>query len=409
MALNHLALSEINCSHLQRLIDGKASETRDIEYKRDTYGSTDKDHGEFLADISSFANASGGDIIIGMDAKSGVPIAFRALNTSEVDSETLRLESIARSGLQPRIFGLEVRPIPIENGAVIVVRIPRSYNQPHRIVRQGSGQHRFYARSSAGKYEPNVDELRQLFTSAPQIAERIRDFRLDRIAKIAADDSQVKLLDERILTLHVIPFSAFDTRLSLPLDLQYRLYSRFPPIGANQTNNFRINVDGLLTLSNAERQAQKQRAYVQLYHNGIVEAVASSFARGEGTTENPFSLTSIKTEVCIVQSSHQFVTNLKALGCSPPFAILVSLLGMKNVPYSFTPIGDQGYVALYDQEAGILDRDQFHFSEVIVNTVYADAQDHAKMLRPLFNQIANAAGRASTVSFDGSGQFRYRV
>src|SRR5262252_8760192 len=37
----------------------------------------------------------------------------------------------------------------------------------------------FYARSSAGKYEPNVDELRLLFGRAPQLSDRIRDFRFD--------------------------------------------------------------------------------------------------------------------------------------------------------------------------------------------------------------------------------------
>jgi hypothetical protein len=82
---------------------------------------------------------------------------------------------------------------------------------------------------------------------------------------------------------------------------------------------------------------------------------------------------------------------------------------MRNVPYEFIPIGDRGYVAPYDHEGGILDRDQFHFSEMIINNVPPDAQDHARALRPLLDQIANAAGRASTVSFDESDRFRYRL
>jgi predicted HTH transcriptional regulator len=157
MALLHIVLDQINQPQLQRLIDGRAVETRDIEYKRETYGDRDKDHGEFLPDISSFANTSGGDIIIGMIANSGVPTDFNPLKMDTADSEILRLEQIARSGLQPRIFGLDFRAVQVTEGAVIVIRIPRSYNSPHRIIRNGSGQHRFFARSSAGKYEPNVD------------------------------------------------------------------------------------------------------------------------------------------------------------------------------------------------------------------------------------------------------------
>src|SRR5215472_1906984 len=178
MTLQHLALDQIDETQLQRLIDGRASERRDIEYKRAIYGNADKDYGEYLADISSFANTIGGDIIIGMNAKAGIPTSFEPLEI-DPDAEILRLENVARSGLQPRIYGFAIREIlSATGGFVLVVRIPRSYNQPHRIVRQGAGHHRFYARSSAGKYEPNVDELRLLFGRAPQLSDRIRNFRI---------------------------------------------------------------------------------------------------------------------------------------------------------------------------------------------------------------------------------------
>jgi hypothetical protein len=406
MALLHIPLDQIDEAQLQRLIDGRAPETRDIEYKRDTYGSADKDHGEFLADISSFANAAGGDIVIGMNAKAGVPTGFAPLQI-DLDAEINRLGSIARSGLQPRIFGLDMRSVQIGSvGSVIVIRVPRSYNPPHRIVRQGSGQHRFYARSSAGKYEPNVDELRQLFTRAPQLAERIRDFRFDRIAKIAASDGPVQLQERDALVLHVVPLCAFDKPLALPLDPRHALYNKFPPLGSSHPQHFRINLDGMLTLSTARPNASAQRAYVQLFHSGIVEA-ASSILLGDGSSAEPRRATSLQTEIYIVGWSHTFLKSLTELGCVPPFAILVSLIGVKGVPYRFTPIVGGGFE--FDHESGTLDRDQLHFSEAIVENVPTDPYEYAKLLRPLLDQIANAAGRASTVSFDASGGFRYRL
>jgi hypothetical protein len=35
------------------------------------------------------------------------------------------------------------------------------------------------------KYEPNVEQLRHLFTDAPRMVERIRSFQTDRLVKIA--------------------------------------------------------------------------------------------------------------------------------------------------------------------------------------------------------------------------------
>ena len=93
-----------------------------------------------------------------MDATNGIPTATTPL-TVPVDPEILRLEQVARGGLQPRIANIAFHTVPIRAGGnVLIVRVPRSYNPPHRIIRQGSN--RFWARSAAGKYEPDVSELR---------------------------------------------------------------------------------------------------------------------------------------------------------------------------------------------------------------------------------------------------------
>jgi hypothetical protein len=401
MALLHLPADAIDETHLRRLIAGKAVETREIDYKRDRYGGADKDAGEYLADISSFANTVGGDIIIGMAARAGVPTAIVPLQI-DIDAETLRLEQLARTGLQPRIFGFTIRQIPVSGGAVLLLRIPRSYNLPHRIIRQGAGHHRFWARSSAGKYEPNVDELRTLFVRAPQLAERIRDFRLERVARIAADDVPVRIGSPPTLILHVMPFSAFDTRIELPL-VGLEIYSLFPPLGSPSAQNVRINVDGLLGLSNRDQSAV-QRAYAQAYHSGIVESLWSGIADGEGTEQSPLRLRALRVDATIVQYAHAYIRSLLQLGCAPPFAVLVSLIGVKGLSYSFADAS-----AFFEDEANSLDRDQFHFTEVVIENLPASAGDLALQLRPLLDQTANAAGRPGSPWFRGDGSFSLRV
>lgn len=53
MALLLLPLSAMDEAQLSRLIQAQTAEARDIEYKRETYGGTDADHAECLADISN--------------------------------------------------------------------------------------------------------------------------------------------------------------------------------------------------------------------------------------------------------------------------------------------------------------------------------------------------------------------
>jgi hypothetical protein len=189
MALTNISLSEITEVHLQGLIAAEAAESPYIEYKLKSYGGTDEQRKELLADISSFANAQGGDLVIGMTAARGVPTGFHAF-TGDSDSERLRLENMARDGLEPRISGLQTRAIAMASGGVaIVVRVPRGLHGPHRIIYRGSN--RFRMRSSAGKFEPNVEELRQLFTAGAQRRERILAFHQARVRRILAGKAPV--------------------------------------------------------------------------------------------------------------------------------------------------------------------------------------------------------------------------
>jgi hypothetical protein len=54
-------LEAIEESDLQALVDNQVSEHKTIEYKEALLGNADGDKKEFLADVSSFANESGGD------------------------------------------------------------------------------------------------------------------------------------------------------------------------------------------------------------------------------------------------------------------------------------------------------------------------------------------------------------
>src|ERR1700686_909156 len=142
MALFHIPFDQIDQAQLRRLVDARAAETRDIEYKQASYGNADADTAEFLADISSFANTAGGDLIIGMTAAQGVPTGFAPF-AGDHDPEILRLENMARTGLQPRTSNLRIKAVPLRQGGnALVARVPRSYTQPHRIIRQGKWQQR---------------------------------------------------------------------------------------------------------------------------------------------------------------------------------------------------------------------------------------------------------------------------
>ncbi len=75
MSILRAAFDSISESDIDQLVSDGIREGLLIEYKRDMYGNADADKREFLKDLSSFANSSGGHLLIGVDEAQGVPVA----------------------------------------------------------------------------------------------------------------------------------------------------------------------------------------------------------------------------------------------------------------------------------------------------------------------------------------------
>jgi predicted HTH transcriptional regulator len=146
-------VEEIEESDLLALISNGAMEGKTLEYKRDRIGQSDNDKKEFLYDVSSFANAAGGYLVLGLAEKDGLPIAVPGLTGINPDEEITRLQQIVRDGIRPPILGLQFAAIPLKNGAAaIVIQIPKSWNPPHQVTYQK--MFRFYGRDLSPFFHP---------------------------------------------------------------------------------------------------------------------------------------------------------------------------------------------------------------------------------------------------------------
>ena len=200
-------IDQITEEYLQALVNNLVVERKTLEYKQALPGNSDKEKKEFLADVSSFANTSGGDLIYGIieDKKTGTPKSLDGLDSENIDQEILRLDNIIRTGIQPRLPLVTISPpIPLKNSKVaLIIRVPKSWISPHRVTFGGHSE--FYSRSSNGKYPLDVGELRVAFNLSETITERIRNFRLDRISKLLANETPVPFYTTPKTVLHLIP------------------------------------------------------------------------------------------------------------------------------------------------------------------------------------------------------------
>ncbi len=128
-------LSDVSLRDVPTLRDNRVLEGRSFDFKAEAIGRGDRDKREFLADVCAFANASGGDLILGVQTKDGAADEVCGIEVDNPDEEKLRLINVVQDGLEPRISSLyiEWRPMDGKRG-VMVVRVHRSWSAPHRVT-----------------------------------------------------------------------------------------------------------------------------------------------------------------------------------------------------------------------------------------------------------------------------------
>ncbi|MFD2263482.1 helix-turn-helix domain-containing protein [Lacibacterium aquatile] len=111
-----LDINLLQLADIQTLIDAQVSESETLEFKREPYGNSDADKREFMKDISALSNTLGGWLLIGVEERDGVAVAMQPISG---DPEGLmgRCNDML-VGIEPRIFGLQMKPLPVDGGAI---------------------------------------------------------------------------------------------------------------------------------------------------------------------------------------------------------------------------------------------------------------------------------------------------
>lgn len=386
-------INSISEADLELLINNSVMESRTLEYKSELNIANDSEKKEFLADISSFANAIGGDLIFGIieDRSSGVPEKVEGVVIENIDEEIRKIEGIIRDGISPKIPSVTTKALTLPNSKVaLIIRVQKSWTSPHRVVFKGWDK--FFSRNSNSKFSLDVNELRTAFTLSETLINRIRSFREERIARLIANDTPVLFKDAPKIVLHMIPMSAFDPMVRIDIaDLISEGQNQSPIYSGGW--NYKINFDGYL-LYNSIGQTPSY-AYTQFYKSGIIEAVNSSLLESPFDGKNKY-IPSIAYEKELIASTIKYRQFYQSLNIESPVFVFLTLLGVK------------GYIMAVDTSRYFtsstypIDRDILMAPEIIIDSNTTDTE---KTLKPVFDAIWNACGWQQSLNYDKDGNW----
>lgn len=153
-----------------------------IEYKRGAYGRNDEQTREMLRDISSFANATGGYLLLGV-ATDAEEQASEIVGIPDADTEAARMLSSCRANIQEWISGLTFHLVPVsDDGKVLIWHVPRSSRSPHMITHKGLNQ--CWRRHGTQKDKMTIEEIRSACLRVVDLQRNLEQFVADRRSRL---------------------------------------------------------------------------------------------------------------------------------------------------------------------------------------------------------------------------------
>jgi Putative DNA-binding domain len=122
--------SDITISEIEALVTDHASEDQFLDFKAQPYPAGDVGTPELVKDVSAFANAAGGYLIIGIgEAGPGRANGFVHVENAESVRRSMIDRCFVR--IEPRLPELDIRVFSVNGKDLIICRVPDSPLKPH--------------------------------------------------------------------------------------------------------------------------------------------------------------------------------------------------------------------------------------------------------------------------------------
>jgi len=169
---------------LRAFLGRRAVEGQYVDYKTALSGDSEREQRrEFLKDVTGFANAFGGHIIIGAkEPEKSASVDDQLEGIADGDRVAQALENVVRDCTDPRLPGFLVHPIKLVSGKwALVAHVPPSATRPHMV--DFAGHRTFYVRRRSSTEPMTVNDIRESMLAAASAEARAREFVATRRAE----------------------------------------------------------------------------------------------------------------------------------------------------------------------------------------------------------------------------------
>lgn len=383
-----LPLTQLTEAFFAQICNEQWPETQTLEFKALLPLNDEDARQEFRKDVCALANAEGGDLVFGISEKIGRANAVLAIAGVDIDATKRRLRQILESKVEPRIHGIQFHAAPISSdGFVLVLRIPSSYEGPHRFG--STTEHRFAIRNDTATTDMTYDQLRNAFGRGSTLLEKAVQFRQYRANRIASGQAPRKLAAGVIAVIHFIPMCGLAGRANVDIAGVAASFDalRLDPGNSWQRN---ANLDGVVMYPYADPNGED--SYSQVFRDGCFEIVKNVKFDPQPGMGPPWAVGEWVYDH-LVLGLRAYLAAASTMEIQGPIVISVTLLGTAGTTLTMGPRSATNQPIL---------EDRLDIPEVLIEDVSATL-DLNKITRPIMDVLYQCYGRNKCHFYDASG------
>jgi hypothetical protein len=253
---------------------------------------------------------------------------------------------------------------------------------------------KFYIRVDNGKTLMTCPELRRAFLLSDTVAQRIKNFRLERLGNISAGETPVPLEKSACIVLHVLPLLSFEQDMEIDLKTiqgsEHALPMNYKAGGLHGPITF--NFEGLLNV--AVQQDQTALSYLQVFRNGCLEAVDAytlEAVQGNGYFTDRY-------ERVVIGALARYLQLLTQMAIDRPFFVCLSILGVKGFHFQVFASGSN--------TQRVISPNACQRNDLLLPEIYIEDQTEVvSSLKPAFDILWQTFGFQQCGNFDSAGKW----
>jgi len=239
----------------------------------------------------------------------------------------------------------------------------------------------------------------------PEIEEKVNKVFQYRFIELNKGEYFINIPSPTRMLIHMISIDALDANRTFDLEIMFNNFENYlKPPGCTLGRNIMRNLQGLLVSCGPDPYSDNYVGYVQLYRNGMIEAIDSSLLKptthlhGRRYNRPKKILGTWILEKSIIQLCKRYLNTLEKIGAGLPIYLFLSFTHMRDYKISLVPYKDP----LIRE-----DSDRAKVDEILLPRIKIDDYeiDFEKKLKSSFDLFWNVFNQPGSRNYDENGHF----